>query len=774
MRLVILDPQAQDAAEFVKPFGAAGIEAVAASTLEEAFAAIEAAPRDAVLFRWVREGDWSARVCEAMAANFPTIRLVGYVEAPTAADAAVARGLASAPDLLPAPPTPEALTALFSRAAEGGGAPSGVAAAFQLPDLIQMTCISQKTARLRVTSGSHEGSIYIHAGVVAHAEIPGLEGEEAAYEMLGWDDAEVVMDEGVGAPKLSVTAGWEHLLMEGARRRDERGEFAPRDLRNEALGEHLVGVMVGPFRVRKRLASDYWGTLYEAVQVAVNRTVALKILQPAFYEDPQQIQQFVSFAAAMARAQNPYITAVYEAGEGNGLYFYAREHLDGASLRKRLQQGQVLTEDLALRVLLNVSEALNYEKVNGILHAPLTMEQILIPDVGVPKLLNNVTMEGGEVSAGEHDEMKRLAAILREGMEGAAGCSEEFQSLLARMESAGEGGFSAWDALLHEGHQLDLRRRAMRVVRPLAASRVVVPEEKKVLRPWMLWAAGGLALVAIAYALVWHYALRFKNTGAADVGVTVAVKGGEFVYQDGQRLTLPAFEIDKYEVTLGQYAKFLEACAKNRAAIQEHPNASKNKDHVPPTWNLVWTEGVEKGRLYRGVRVFKNTPVFDVDYYDAWAYAKWVGKRLPTEQEWEKAARGPNGNLFPWGNAFNAASANTGADLENGPGDPACGRIDGFGLWAPVGAVRGDRSYYGAMDMAGNVSEWTDSFDFNPDFPTSKVPVVRGGSWASRDVRLILRDLRNSPRSRSHQIGFRCVTLETEKKSTDRESFRGK
>ncbi len=764
MRVILLDPQADDAADFAKAFAEAGFDAVAAASLEDAFAAMESKPCDAFLFRFAREGDWPARVCEAVAANFPQVRLVGYAEAPTSNDAMSVRGLTSAPDLLPAPPTPEALTALFSRAAEGGGAPTGVAAAFRLPDLIQMTCISQKTARLRVTSGSHEGSVYIHAGVVAHAEIPGLEGEEAVYEMLGWDDAEVTMDEGVGAPKLSVTAGWEHLLMEGARRRDERGDAAPRDLRNEALGEQLIGVMVGPFRVRKRLASDYWGTLYEATQVAVNRTVALKILQPAFYEDPQQIQQFVAFAAAMARAQNPYITAVYEAGEGNGLYFYAREHLDGASLRTRLQQGQVLTEDLALRVLLNVSEALNYEKKNGILHTPLTMEQILIPDIGVPKLLNNVTMEGGEVSAGEHEEMKRLAAILREGMEGAAGCSEEFQSLLARMESAGEGGFSAWDALLHEGHQIDLRRRAMRVVRPLAASRVVVPEEKKVLRPWMLWAAGGLAAAAIASALFWHYALRFRNEGAGDVGATITVKEGDFVYQDGSRLALPAFEIDKYEVTLGQYAKFLEACVKNRAAIQEHPSASKNKDHFPPEWNLVWTEGVEKGRLYRGARVYKNTPVFDVDYYDAWAYAKWTGKRLPTEQEWEKAARGPNGNLFPWGNTFNAASANTGADLENGPGDPAFGRIDGFGLWAPVGAARGDRSYYGVVDMAGNVSEWTDSFDFNPDFPTSKVPVVRGGSWASRDVRLTLRDLRNSPRNRSRQIGFRCVSAEAEKK----------
>ncbi|MCC7517893.1 MAG: SUMF1/EgtB/PvdO family nonheme iron enzyme [Verrucomicrobiae bacterium] len=770
MRIVILDPQPESAANLEKAFREAGFDAAGAATLEAAFVALEAASCDALFFRHARDGEWSAQVCGAVAANFPSVRLVGYVEDPAPEEATAVRAFGAA-DLMPAPLTPVAAapflpspTGAGERAPASAPAAAGVVAAFKLADLIQMCCISQKTGCLRVVAGSQEGAVYIHGGTVAHAAIPGLEGEEAVYEMLGWDGAEVALEEGVGAPKLTVSAGWEHLLMEGARRRDERGEDEASDLRKEALGEQLIGRMVGPFRVRKRLATDYWGTLYEATQIAVNRTVALKILQPAFYEDPQQVQQFVAFTAAMARAQNPYITAVYEAGESNGLYFYAREYLDGANLHDRCQQGQVLAEELALRVLLNISEALNYEKKNGILHTPLSMEQILMPNVGVPKLLNNVTLEDGEVSSGEYDEMKRLARILREAMEGAATASVEFQSLLERMDRAGEGGFAAWDALLHEGHQLDLRRRAMRVVRPLAASRVIVPEEKKVVKPWMLWAAGAVAAGALLYGTLWYTSLRFKNAGAKDLDATVEIKGGEFVYQEQQKKVLPSFWMDKYEVTLGQYAKFLEACAKNRAAIQEHPDARKNKDHTPPEWGSVWTEGVQQGKLYRGVRVFVNTPVFDVDYYDAWAYARWAGKRLPTEEEWEKAARGPQGNRYPWGNEFSAKFANTGADLEDGPGDPSSGQKDGFSLWAPVGAVRSDRSWYGVMEMAGNVSEWTDSFDFNPDFPTSKVPVVRGGSWASKDVRLDLRDLRNSPLKRSRQIGFRCVSAQPAEK----------
>ncbi len=763
MKVVFLEPQPGVVVNIEGDFRSAGIEAVGVSTPEEALAVLEAGACDAVFLRYDRSGEWTWPVRDALVARFPELRVGCFVEDPSPEEVEVVRA-AGMIALLPLPISLAAVSAVLASQSQAepsmntGADASGVAAAFKLVDLIQMCCISQKTACLRVVDGDNEGAIYIHGGTVAHAEIPGIEGEEAVYEMVGWDNSEVALEEGVGSPKLTVSSGWEHLLMEGARRRDERGDAAARDLREEALGEQLVGRMVGPFRVRKRLASDYWGTLYEATQVAVNRTVALKILQPGFYEDPRQVQQFVAFAAAMAGAQNPYITSVYEAGEGSGLYFYAREHLDGANLHERLQQRQVLNEDLALRVLLNVSEALNYEKKNGILHTPLSVEQVLIPNVGVPKLLNNVTMEGGEVSAGEVDEMRRLGKIIREAMEGASETSEEFQVLLGKMESAGEGGFADWDTLLHEGHQWDLKRRAMHVVRPLAASQVVVPEEKKVVQSWMLWALGGVVVLALAYMVFWYSVIRFKSGGANDVGAMVEVKGGEFEFQDKQVKSLPTFFIDKYEVTLGEYRKFLEAWKKDKTVVQEHPKARKNKEHMPTDWDLIWSEGVQKARPYRGVRIFENTPVFGVDYFDAWAYAKWAGKRLPTEMEWEKAARGPKGNLFPWGNDFEAQRANTGGDLAGGPDNPASGRTDGFSLWAPVGSVRGDRSHYGAMDMAGNVSEWTDSFDAMADFPSEQVPVVRGGSWTTPDVRLTLRDLHNPELQRNRQIGFRCAS----------------
>ncbi len=98
-----------------------------------------------------------------------------------------------------------------------------------------------------------------------------------------------------------------------------------------------------------------------------------------------------------------------------------------------------------------------------------------------------------------------------------------------------------------------------------------------------------------------------------------------------RRIDLPGFYIDKYEVTNRQYYIFIQAT-----------------DHKPPrSW-----------RVPKYPAGWERLPVTDVTIFDATAYAEWAGKRLPTEQEWEKAARGPNDFLYPWGNGFNFAKAN--------------------------------------------------------------------------------------------------------------------
>lgn len=178
------------------------------------------------------------------------------------------------------------------------------------------------------------------------------------------------------------------------------------------------------------------------------------------------------------------------------------------------------------------------------------------------------------------------------------------------------------------------------------------------------------------------------------------IPAGPFLYGKGDRqrtVTLPAFWIDLFEVTNSQYAEF--------RAVNYDPLAS-------------------------------HQPVANVSWNQARQFCRSKGRRLPTEQEWEKAARGEDGRLYPWGNAYDPALVNA-ESRHHGPTD--------------VGKFEEGRSPYGLYDMAGNVMEWTDSGD-------EQVKVFRGGSWASapQDVRVTSGNS-IAPAHRLADLGFRCA-----------------
>lgn len=176
------------------------------------------------------------------------------------------------------------------------------------------------------------------------------------------------------------------------------------------------------------------------------------------------------------------------------------------------------------------------------------------------------------------------------------------------------------------------------------------------------------------------------------------VVGVEFGVDEVPRhlVDLPTFYIDRYEVTNTEYATYVEATGST---------------YLPAPWR-------ERDSLRRE----PNNPVSDTDWHDADAYCRWAGKRLPTEAEWEKAARGPNGTAYPWGSTFDSARANT---------------MESKIAWSrPVGSYPAGASIYGVEDMIGNVWEWTSSW-YQP-YPGSTLKrsafgqqyhVLRGGSW---------------------------------------------
>jgi formylglycine-generating enzyme required for sulfatase activity len=195
---------------------------------------------------------------------------------------------------------------------------------------------------------------------------------------------------------------------------------------------------------------------------------------------------------------------------------------------------------------------------------------------------------------------------------------------------------------------------------------------------------------------------------------------------------LAAFYIDQYEVTTSRYAKFFQDTKR------------REPDY--------WSEQVLKQHGQK--------PVVGVDWNDASAYCAWTGKRLPTEAEWEKAARGTDQRLYPWGNA---------APSEQRANFNHCCDFKQYGALTDGGSFEQGKSPYGAYDMAGNVWEWVaDWYDEtyygkrtlrNPTGPSSgQYRVLRGGSWVTGpgDVRSANRN-RGAPTRRNVSVGFRCA-----------------
>jgi formylglycine-generating enzyme required for sulfatase activity len=200
------------------------------------------------------------------------------------------------------------------------------------------------------------------------------------------------------------------------------------------------------------------------------------------------------------------------------------------------------------------------------------------------------------------------------------------------------------------------------------------------------------------------------------------------------------FYIDKYEVTNAQYKECVNALV---------------CDLPDPT------------RLYTDARL-KDHPVVYVDWEMASAYCAWREARLPTEAEWEKAARGTELFSYPWGNDFDGKLLNY-CDLNCTESGADRAFNDGFDTTAPVGSYAGGVSPYGVFDMAGNVTEWLADWygaDYyassprqNPAGPESGAfRVLRGGSWLDKrdDTRIFMRAFIN-PVTATKYIGFRCV-----------------
>jgi formylglycine-generating enzyme required for sulfatase activity len=241
------------------------------------------------------------------------------------------------------------------------------------------------------------------------------------------------------------------------------------------------------------------------------------------------------------------------------------------------------------------------------------------------------------------------------------------------------------------------------------------------------------------------------------------------------KVTLTAYLMDKYEVSNAQFRKFTMAARHSPPALWLR-NGYNLTDKFLATLPLVYLQQVSSDRFKLDMDVTAMSrkallaelkkvqaardklPVTTVTWADADAYCRWAGKHLPSEAEWEKAARGPDGNEYPWGNDWDPKKINT---MSENPDQP----------FSPGGSYPGDKSVYGVYDLAANVSEWVaDWYDAYPGAPPSDNKhygkthrVTRGGITSSGHydaLSLMFRSAKRAhlpPDSALLDLGFRCA-----------------
>ncbi len=250
----------------------------------------------------------------------------------------------------------------------------------------------------------------------------------------------------------------------------------------------------------------------------------------------------------------------------------------------------------------------------------------------------------------------------------------------------------------------------------------------------------------------------------------VLIPAGEFIMgtdseganadqKPAHQVYLDAFYIDKYEVTNAQYEEFILAGGYKKREFW----TGEGRDFIQKfqfdagEWHKIETP-MQYGE--NSVSTEPDHPVIGVSWYEANAYATWAGKRLPTEAEWEKAARGTDGQIYPWGNEM---------DFSKLRYFPHVTKLQA------VGSFPGGTSPHGVMDMAGSVWEWcadwySESYypqgsRKNPKGPDSgKFRVLRGGGWDSIRIQLRCPYRYYEPEGRrTYNVGFRCVQDATKK-----------
>lgn len=391
------------------------------------------------------------------------------------------------------------------------------------------------------------------------------------------------------------------------------------------------------------------GVVYKAKDKMLGRTVALKRLLAK--DNKALIERFLGEAQSIAALNHPNIIQIFDIGQdAQGLYI-TTEFVDGTDLEKLIKSRKKLAPKVAMKLIVPICKGLHYAHEHKVIHRDIKPANILINNEGVPKIA-----DFGLARTESMKDLEMTGVIM-----GTRSYASPEQFCDAKNVDHKTDIYSI-GAMLYEmvsgkSPQFYRETDAPEIFRAVIAKAMARDPDKRYpsLKTLLFDLAGLGKKQELQTGRVAVPASTEKNV----FGEMILIPAGPFHFgPNGKQGDLPAFEIDKYPVTNAQFA-------------QVKPSHSYPPDEI-------------------------NHPVTKVTWIEANGYARKLGKSLPTEAMWEKAARGTDRRRFPWGERFSPQYCNT---FESK-----------IGATTPVDAYPEGQSPYGVMDMAGNVWEWTSTY----------------------------------------------------------------
>ncbi len=480
---------------------------------------------------------------------------------------------------------------------------------------------------------------------------------------------------------------------------------------------------IGDYILLECLKNNQETRTWSAKQVSVGRAVLIDELKQAYSGNREA---FLADVRAKAAVEHPLVGSIYEASTDNGQCFFAYELLPGDTVQKLKQAQQKFKAQRFVHMLRRIAEANIYHETHKNATSQLGPEDIHIDAQGIIRL-ENLVIHGERTQDQSIRDIVQLGFFFQGLLDPNHPGTTRCLTLLAWMRGEDTEHYLTWAQIRDYCEQIEQQLTEPSEITPLHTSSFTSQKKN-----YVFWIAAALVVLIIG-GLIWIPLSRKNNkTRTAETKPAwIEVRAGNYSTPDGNQFSVTDFSISNQEVSIGDYAKFLQTldllAKESNDHVFDHPDQPETKtSHKPNHWKDLY-DCAKKSKIWNQRNINLDTPVIGVDWWDAYAFAKWKKCILPTQEQWHAAliSETKDYSIIP------------------------------VSEWPPASQTP-DRTTNGILALAGSLAEWTAEPRVSPSNPLGKPQwVIIGGSYLKPNKGTLSQEWTEDRSTRRADLGFR-------------------